>query len=119
MIGKDGSPQKVESGAAGLGVGGWLSDRVGRRGRGQRMRLHSVCDLAAVPFLLIFLAPASFVSVGVAMLGFSLIRALGQANAVPVMYDIIRPTNWSVSLGFMNLANCIAGGAGILLARDT
>lgn len=100
---------------AGLTVGGWLSDRAARRGRTKRMLLHSLCDLASVPFLFVFLAPAGFVTVGIAMLGFSLFRALGQANAVPVMYDVIRPRDWSASLGLMNMGNCIAGGAGILL----
>ena len=96
--------------------GGWLSDRVAKQDAGRRMLLHSACDLAAVPFLFVFWWSNQRQWIAIAIFCFSLMRALGQANAVPVLYEVLKPRTWSTAIGLMNTTNCLAGGAGILLA---
>ena len=101
---------------AGILAGGYLSDILAKRGVRHRMILQAMFYFVAAPFLLGFLWSPSFTTVSVCIFLFSLLRGLGQANANPLLCDLLSPKIWSSAVGLMNMINCLAGGAGILIA---
>jgi len=100
----------------GLGLGGWISDRVAARGVKHRMLVQGFSYLAAAPFLLLFLIGPSFATVTLAVSAFSLFRGLGQANENPTLCEIIPVQFRSTAIGIMNTCATAAGGVGVLLA---
>ncbi len=107
----------VQAGAMiGILAGGYLSDRVARKAVQRRMLLHGLCYLAAAPLLLVFVGSSSYIVILSAVFGYSLLRALGGANANPLLCDLLPKNRWSTAVGLMNTTNCFAGGAGILIA---
>jgi predicted MFS family arabinose efflux permease len=96
--------------------GGYLSDLVARKGARRRMILHTWCYVAAVPWLFTFLGSARFGEVAATMFAFAFFRALGEANAKPLMLEVLGPRFWSTGVGLSNMTNSIAGGAGVLLS---
>jgi sugar phosphate permease len=107
----------VQAGAMiGILAGGYFSDRVARRAVQRRMLFHSLCYLAAAPLLLAFVAYSSYAIILAAIFGYSLLRAVGGANANPLLCDLLPKNSWSTAVGLMNTTNCFAGGAGILIA---
>lgn len=101
---------------AGILAGGYFSDSLAKRGVRHRMILQAICYFLAAPFLLGFLWSPRFTKVSVCIFLFSLLRSLGQANANPLLCDLLSPKIWSTAVGLMNMINCFAGGAGILIA---
>jgi MFS family permease len=65
--------------------GGLLSDRVARRGVPYRLLLQGLMYFAAIPFLLMFIGTTHFGLMAFALVAFSVIRAVGQANEVPTL----------------------------------
>jgi MFS family permease len=107
----------VQAGAMiGILAGGYLSDRVARKAVQRRMLFHSVCYLAAAPLLLAFVVSSNYAVILSAVFGYSLFRAVGGANANPLLCDLLPKTSWSTAVGLMNTTNCFAGGVGILVA---
>jgi MFS family permease len=107
----------VQAGAViGILGGGYLSDRVARRTVRRRMLFHSLCYLAAAPLLLAFVVSSSYAVILSAIFGYSLLRAVGGANANPLLCDLLPKNSWSTAVGLMNTTNCLAGGIGILIA---
>ena len=96
--------------------GGLLSDRVARRGVPYRLLLQGLMYFAAIPFLLLFVGTTHFRIMAFALVAFSVIRAVGQANEVPILCDNLPPHRWSTALGLLNTANCLAAGLGILIS---
>jgi hypothetical protein len=80
------------------------------------MILHTWCYIAAVPWLSIFLWSPEVSLVAAAILGFAFFRALGEANAKPLLLNILGPRFWSTGIGFMNMTNSLAGGAGVVIS---
>jgi MFS family permease len=107
----------VQAGAMiGILAGGYFSDRVARKTVQRRMLFHSLCYLAAAPLLLAFVVSSSYAIILAAIFGYSLLRAVGGANANPLLCDLLPKNSWSTAVGLMNTTNCFAGGVGILIA---
>jgi predicted MFS family arabinose efflux permease len=104
--------------SASLGIlsGGFLSDRIARRGARRRMLFMSLCYLAAAPCLLVFFGKQPMVVVSTAIVLFSFCRALGASNEDPILCDVLPRAHRATALGVMNTMNCLAGGAGIMFA---
>ena len=107
----------VQAGAMiGILAGGYFSDRVARKTVQRRMLFHSLCYLAAAPLLLAFVTSSNYTIILSAIFGYSLLRAVGGANANPLLCDLLPKHSWSTAVGLMNTTNCFAGGVGILIA---
>jgi MFS family permease len=107
----------VQAGAMiGILAGGYFSDRVARKTVQRRMLFHSLCYLAAAPLLLAFVVSSNYAIILSAIFGYSLLRAVGGANANPLLCDLLPKNSWSTAVGLMNTTNCFAGGVGILIA---
>ena len=107
----------VQAGAMiGILAGGYFSDRVARKTVRRRMLFHSLCYLAAAPLLLVFVVSSNYAVILSAVFGYSLFRAVGGANANPLLCDLLPKTSWSTAVGLMNTTNCFAGGVGIFVA---
>jgi MFS family permease len=107
----------VQAGAMiGILAGGYFSDKVARKTVQRRMLFHSLCYLAAAPLLLAFVASSNYTIILSAIFGYSLLRAVGGANANPLLCDLLPKNSWSTAVGLMNTTNCFAGGVGILIA---
>jgi len=107
----------VQAGAMiGILAGGYFSDRVARKTVQRRMLFHSLCYLAAAPLLLAFVVSSNYTIILSAIFGYSLLRAVGGANANPLLCDLLPKNSWSTAVGLMNTTNCFAGGVGILIA---
>jgi MFS family permease len=100
----------------GVLLGGALSDFVGRRRSRNRMLVQTVCALISAPLLLVFLIGEQPLAIYAALFSFAFIRYTGGANANPVICDLIPPERRSAAFGVMNLTNCLAAGAGVLVA---
>jgi hypothetical protein len=72
--------------------------------------------LAAAPLLLAFVVSSSYAVIVGAIFSYSLLRAVGGANANPLLCDLLPKTSWSTAVGLMNTTNCLAGGIGIFIA---
>jgi predicted MFS family arabinose efflux permease len=107
----------IQAGAV-LGIlgGGFLSDRVALRNPKYRMLFQCLCDFISAPFLLIFITPPNYALIAASLLFYSLVRSLGGANANPLTCILVKPRMRSTAFGLANMANCFAGGAGILVA---
>jgi predicted MFS family arabinose efflux permease len=104
--------------AAVIGVtcGGVLSDRVARGGVARRMLSQALFFLAASPFLLAFSGSPGYGLISACIFSFNLLRALGQANEIPILCDALPAGLRSTAIALMNTANCFAGGIGSLAA---
>jgi MFS family permease len=107
----------IQAGAV-LGIlgGGFLSDRVASHNAKYRMLFQCLCDFMAAPFLLIFITLPNYALVAACLLFYSLVRGVGGANANPLTCLLVKPRMRSTAFGLANMANCFAGGAGILIA---
>lgn len=105
-------------GAATIGLisGGYLSDWFAGQQPRRRMLMMAVCYALAAPFLLAFLTSPQLVFLNVCIFGFSFLQRMGSCNETPLLCDLLAPRVRSTAIGFMNACNCLAGGAGILLA---
>jgi predicted MFS family arabinose efflux permease len=101
---------------AGMLLGGRPSDAVGRKGARYRMGLHGALYLAAAPFLLGFLWSRELWVIAAVSLGFFFLRSLGIANEHPVLTEVLPANLRSTAVGVSNSLNCLAGGAGVLIA---
>lgn len=100
---------------AGLLAGGWLSDRVASRDYRKRMLCQTMFCFASIPALFFFaFSPALWVMY-VAVFAFSLLKTFGQANESPLLCELLPETAWSSASGFLNFANCLAGGIALLM----
>ncbi len=100
---------------AGILLGGFSSDRLATRNPRYRMLFQSLCDLAAAPCVLLFLAVPSLPLVSAAIFLFSLFRSLSQSNENPIICDVVPAPLRSTAIGVTNLFNALAGGLGVLL----
>ncbi len=100
----------------GLLVGGGFSDAVGRRGMRCRVLLHGSLYLAAAPLLLAFFWSRDLYVIAAASIGFFLLRSIGICNEYPVLTDLLPSRLHATTIGLSNGLNCVAGGAGVMLA---
>lgn len=94
--------------------GGVLSDRLARGDTGRRIMLLICTRLFAAPILLFFLLPLSAMTACVAIFAYSLSITLGAGSEVAAICETVEEEQQSTALGLFNLANSVAGGAGIL-----
>jgi predicted MFS family arabinose efflux permease len=107
----------VQAGSmAGILAGGYFSDKIAQKIIKRRMLLHGLCYLAGAPLLLAFIWIHSYGLLLSCIFAFWLLRTLGAANANPLLCDLLPEKSWSTAIGLMNTSNCLAGGAGILIA---
>jgi predicted MFS family arabinose efflux permease len=100
----------------GIFAGGWISDRVAGVATHRRMLLYAIFNLAAAPFLLLFLGHPAFSIVVLAISAFSFLRGLGQANHNPTQCEVVPAQFRSTGVGIMNACATGAGGFGVLFA---
>ncbi len=100
----------------GLLAGGRPSDAVGLKGTEYRILLHCVLYLVAAPLLLVFLWSRELYVIAAASVCFFLIRSLGICNEHPVLTHLLPAGLRGTGIGLSNSLNCLAGGAGVLLA---
>lgn len=101
---------------AGVLAGGYFSDRVARTSVRRRMLLHGLCYLAGAPLLLAFAVSSNYQLILAAVFGYAVLRAIGGANANPLLCDLLPKNCWSTAIGLMNTSNTLIGGAGIFMA---
>ena len=105
-------------GAATIGLiaGGYISDWFAARQPRRRMLMMALSYAVAAPFLLVFLTQPPLFLLNLCIFGFSFIQRLASCNETPLLCDLLAPRFRSTAIGLMNSANCLAGGAGVLLA---
>ena len=101
---------------SGVVIGGCLSDRFAKRNVRRRLLVQSICYVLSTPFLLMFLAQPSPGILGGSILLHGFIRALGSANEMPLLCDLLPPQRRSTAIGFMNASNTFIGGSGVLIS---
>lgn len=94
--------------------GGMLSDKLARADIGRRILLLTGTRLFAAPILLIFLLPLSYKLACVVIFAYSLSITLGAGGEVAAICEAVEENQQATALGLFNLANSVAGGAGIL-----
>ncbi|MEO7652620.1 MAG: MFS transporter [Bryobacteraceae bacterium] len=99
----------------GIGVGGFVSDRLAKRDIRNRMLLQAIGYICASPFLLVFLGTPSFAMASTAVFGFALMRGFGHASENPTICDVVPPRLRSTAIGFMNTGATLAGGIGVFV----
>jgi MFS transporter, Spinster family, sphingosine-1-phosphate transporter len=114
--GFSGTATLTAGGVLGILLGGWLSDRVAKGGLNRRMLVHAVCYLMAAPVPLVFLWSQQIGLISTGIFIFALLRMVGQANANPVLFDLLEPRLRASVIGLVNMTGCVGGGAGILVS---
>ena len=102
--------------AVGVPLGGLLSDRVAGKHVHRRMLMQGVLYMLAAPFLLTFLLKPDYLPTSISIFAFSFLRGLGAGNENPMVCDLLAPHQRATAVGLMNMANCFAGGIGVLIA---
>lgn len=116
VAGLSGTAALQLSASLGMLAGGYLSDRVSKRGLPRRALFMGLSYLFAAPCLLVFAGNFDFGIVAAGVILFSLGRALGGSNEGAMVCDLLPPRDRSTALGLMNTMNCLAGGIGIFVA---
>jgi predicted MFS family arabinose efflux permease len=104
------------AGTVGAAAGGWCSDRIARKHPSRRMLFQALCYLGAAPCLLMFLGRPAFAVLGVCIVSFAFLRALGSVNELAVLCDLLPTRLRSTAIGLMNTTNTLAGGMGVFVA---
>jgi len=94
--------------------GGVLSDRLARANLRRRITLLIVTRLFAAPVLLAFLMSLTVQLTCVVIFVYSLGIQLGAGSEVASICEAVEEEQQATALGLFNLANSVAGGAGIL-----
>ena len=102
--------------ASALIAGGYLSDWFAGLRPKRRMLMMSISYALAAPFLLAFVSHPQLLFLNACIFGFSFLQRMGSCNETPLLCDLLAPRFRSTAIGVMNACNCLAGGAGILLA---
>jgi MFS family permease len=100
----------------GVLVGGYISDRVSRGDAHRRLLMLSLCYAISAPILLVFLARPSVSMLGAAILMHAFVRALGSANELPLICELLPSQRRGTAFGFMNALNTFIGGSGVFLS---
>jgi len=71
---------------------GYLSDKLAQKQPKRRMLIHGLCYVAAGPLLFAFLWSITYELIASCMFLFALVRAVGGANANPLLCDLLPAT---------------------------
>ncbi len=96
--------------------GGVLSDRLARRHPERRMVVGVFTYIIAAPFLLAFLATPGILAINMCVFAYSSLRAVGTVNEPTIACDLLPRPQRAAALGIANMANCLAGGVGVMVA---
>jgi len=99
----------------GLGLGGWISDRIAAGDPQRRLLMLGLCYIGAAPFLLIFLTDPGLVAVGIAIGCFSFMRGMGDASEKPALCAVVPARYRASAVGAMNTLANANGGIGVFL----
>lgn len=94
--------------------GGVLSDRLARANLRRRITLLIITRMFAAPVLLFFLLSLSAKVTCVVIFVYSVSIQLGAGGEVAGICEAVEEEQQATALGVFNLANTVAGGAGIL-----
>lgn len=97
-------------------AGGVISDRLARRHPERRMAIGVFTYIAAAPFLLAFLSTPGILAINVCVFAYSSLRAVGTVNEPTIACDLLPRPQRAAALGVANMANCLAGGVGVMVA---
>lgn len=95
-------------------AGGLVSDRLAKRGGAARVRLLAVTRLVAAPVLLAFLFRLPMLALSGMMFTYDLMIGLGAASESVTICEVAGSELKSTAMGIFTLAQCVAGGAGVL-----
>lgn len=101
---------------AGVLTGGYLSDRIARGDARRRLLILCVFYALAAPFLLMFLLRPAVGVLGFAILTHGFLRAVGSANEMPLLCDLLPPNRRGTAMGLMNAMNTFIGGSGVFIS---
>ena len=73
----------------GVLVGGYVSDRVARRGARRRLLMLSLLYTLSAPILLVFLIRPAVGVLGFAILMHGFVRSLGSVNELPLLCELL------------------------------
>lgn len=99
----------------GVLLGGWLSDRLARRGRAGRLWVQAVGMLGAVPFLLGLGQATTLPGLILCLIGFGLGRGFYDANIYATVYDVVPPAYRSTASGLLAMTGFLSGAVAPLL----
>lgn len=99
----------------GIGVGGWLSDKVALRNSRGRALIKGLSFIVSAPFLFLFVGAPTFAIVAATLVISSIIRAIGIPSEHPIICEVVPPQFRSTAIGILNTCGSAAGGVGVLL----
>lgn len=94
--------------------GGIISDQLARGGKSRRIVMLICTRAFAAPLLLLFLVPLGPKPISVLIFAYSLSIQLGAGGEVAAICEAVPEEQQATALGLFNLANTVAGGAGIV-----
>ena len=101
---------------AGVLLGGYLSDKIARGDARRRLLILGVFYALAAPLLLTFLLRPAVGILGFAILAHGFLRALGSANEMPLLCELLPANRRGTAMGFMNAMNTFIGGSGVFVS---
>jgi MFS transporter, Spinster family, sphingosine-1-phosphate transporter len=101
---------------AGVLTGGYLSDRIARGNARRRLLILCVFYALAAPLLLMFLMRPAVGILGFAILLHGFLRAVGSANELPLLCEILPANRRGTAMGLMNAMNTFIGGSGVFIS---
>ena len=101
---------------AGVLLGGYLGDRLGKRYRVSRFYIVALGMLISCPFGYAMLAVESLPLLQASACGYGIFVGLLIANSWAAAFDVVDERNYSFAAAFMTLTSGVAAGAGVLLA---
>jgi predicted MFS family arabinose efflux permease len=101
---------------AGVLAGGYLSDKIARGDARRRLLILGVFYALAAPLLLAFLLRPAVGILGFAILTHGFLRAVGSANELPLLCELLAPNRRGTAMGLMNAMNTFIGGSGVFVS---
>lgn len=99
----------------GILVWGRVADRISARVRAGRFYVSALGLFVCAPFAYLVLAVHSLFILKLSCLSFGFFSGAFIANVFAAAYDIVPEENYGFSVGVLNLAGGLAGGAGVFL----
>ena len=99
----------------GILLWGWVADLLSTRIRAARFYASALGLTICAPFAYLVLATASLTFLKVACLFFGFFSGAFIANVFAAAYEVIPKDNYGFSVGVLNFAGGLAGGAGVFL----
>ena len=100
----------------GVLTGGYLSDKIARGDPRRRLLILGVFYALAAPLLLMFLMRPPVGILGFAILTHGFLRALGSANELPILCELLPSHRRGTAMGLMNAMNTFIGGSGVFIS---